>query len=280
VVLYAIELGVPFLLLGPRHFRRAAFFPLIFLQVLIALTGNYGFFNLLTVALCVPLLDDGFWPGFIRKAFERPEGTEAKPRAWPAWVLGPFAALALVLTSLESCPALGLYPEWPWAVRTFGLAFAPLRSFNGYGLFANMTTQRLEIELEGSDDGRTWKAYAFPWKPGDLKRAPAFCEPYMPRFDWQMWFAALGTYEQNRWLLRAEKRLLEGSPEVAGLFESNPFPDAPPKYIRAVLYDCRFASGDEHAREGVWWTRKLMGLYSPALELRDGRLVEAGMPGE
>ncbi|MBI3829922.1 MAG: lipase maturation factor family protein [Planctomycetes bacterium] len=329
VVLFAIELGVPFLILGPRSFRRVAFFPLVFLQFLIALTGNYGFFNLLTVALCVPLLDDGFWPVFIRKAFvnrdppprpspARGEGDVAtgvvspassrggpesaaaaavslppcgggsggvdRPaalsptRAWPAWVLGPFALLALALTTLELCPALGLRPEWPWAVETCGAAFAPLRSFNGYGLFASMTTQRLEIELEGSADGRTWRAYAFPWKPGDLKRAPAFCEPYMPRLDWQMWFAALGGYTQNRWLLLTEKRLLEGSREVAGLFEGDPFPDAPPKYLRAVLYDCRFASEDARAREGLWWTRKPLGLYSPVLELRDGRLIEAGAP--
>ena len=143
----------------------------------------------------------------------------------------------------------------------------PLRLVNGYGLFAVMTTSRPEIIVEGSVDGRTWKAYEFKWKPGDTRRAPAFVQPHMPRLDWQMWFAALGTYRDNPWFLSFILRLLQGSPAVVELLEVNPFPRQLPLYVRARIYDYRFADWDEK-RKGVWWKRRLKGTYCPPVSLR------------
>mgnify|MGYP003694367305 CR=1 FL=1 len=110
----------------------------------------------------------------------------------------------------------------------------PLRSVNGYGLFARMTTVRNEIVIEGSDDGTTWVPYEFPWKPGDVMRRPTFVAPHQPRLDWQMWFAALTPARAipEQWFTRLLSRLLEGEPTVLALFASNPFPNAPPQLVR------------------------------------------------
>ena len=112
----------------------------------------------------------------------------------------------------------------------------PFRSINGYGLFRSMTTVRPEIVIEGSLDGLEWVAYEFAWKPGDTTRPPRFVAPHMPRLDWQMWFASLNPRRAQPWLQGLMLRLLEGSPPVLGLLDRNPFPDAPPRYVRLVYY--------------------------------------------
>jgi hypothetical protein len=131
-----------------------------------------------------------------------------------------------------------------------------------------MTTSRPEIIVEGSNDGEKWVAYEFKYKPGDVQQRPQFVAPHQPRLDWQMWFAALGTYEQNPWLLNFCARLLEGSPEVLSLLKRNPFPDAPPRYIRAVVYDYHFADFATRRQTGAWWRRELTGEYMPIVSLR------------
>jgi hypothetical protein len=162
--------------------------------------------------------------------------------------------------------------------RTFGvrwfLADAAIRSvspfqiINGYGLFAVMTITRPEIVIEGSNDGVTWLAYEFKYKPGDLTRRPAWVAPHQPRLDWQMWFAALGDYQSDPWIIRFMARLLQGSPEVLRLLGRNPFPDGPPHYVRAMLYRYRFTSPEERRSTGAWWSRELKGVYVPAVSLR------------
>src|SRR5438552_17089976 len=154
-------------------------------------------------------------------------------------------------------PVVGLYG---WA--------APFRSVNGYGLFAVMTTSRPEIIVQGSDDGQAWKEYDFKWKPGDVRRPPAFVEPHMPRLDWQMWFAALGTYRENSWFLNFCVRLLQGTPEVLALVQRNPFPDRPPKYLRAMVYDYHFTNLAQRRATGEWWRREFKGEYCPVLSLK------------
>ena len=98
---------------------------------------------------------------------------------------------------------------------------------NSYGLFAVMTTERLEIVVEGSDDGQQWRAYGFPYKPGDVTRAPRWAAPYQPRLDWQMWFAALSDYRSNPWFVAFAERLLEGSPEVLALLQNESVSGSP-----------------------------------------------------
>jgi hypothetical protein len=144
----------------------------------------------------------------------------------------------------------------------------PVRLVNGYGLFAVMTTTRPEIIIEGSNDGETWRAYEFKYKPGDLRRALRWVEPFQPRLDWQMWFAALGDYRSSPWFGHLLFQLLKGSPDVLALLQRNPFPQAPPKYIRALLYDYQFTTWSERRATGNWWNRRLLGEYFPAVSLK------------
>jgi lipase maturation factor len=151
----------------------------------------------------------------------------------------------------------------PWVKYT-----APFEIVNSYGLFAVMTTERPEIVVEGSMDGEGWAAYSFRYKPGDVARAPRFVAPYQPRLDWQMWFAALGNYRENPWFVNFAVKLLEGSPEVRGLLEADPFQGRRPRYIRAELYDYRFTDAEERRKTGDWWKREAKGPYLPPVGLR------------
>jgi hypothetical protein len=145
---------------------------------------------------------------------------------------------------------------------------APFEIVNTYGLFAVMTTSRPEIIIEGSNDGVTWLAYEFKYKPGKLTRRLPWVEPFQPRLDWQMWFAALGTYQNAPWILHFLERLLDGSPQVLRLLDRNPFPNGPPRYIRAQVYDYRFSTPAEHKVTGQWWQRQWKGAYVPEVSLR------------
>jgi lipase maturation factor 1 len=265
-MMFAVELLAPLLLFARRRFRRMAFGPLLGLQVLIALTGNYAFFNLLATALCLFALEDADLPAAWGRA--SPPTADAPPRPfWPKAVLYPLAAVVGLVSGAQMLATLGVAPPGP--LTALHRAVAPLSSINGYGLFAVMTTTRPEIIVEGSDDGRTWKAYELPWKPGELTRRPGFVAPHQPRLDWQMWFAALGTCETNPWLVRFLGRLLEGSPTVVALLARNPFPDRPPRFVRAELYDYEPTDLATKRREGTWWRREARGDYCPALSAED-----------
>jgi len=279
-IMFFIELVVPSLIVAPRWPRRIACGLLAGFQVIIAATGNYAFFNLLTIALCIPLLDDGVWPRRWRPpappAGATPvtgvpppaEATPARPRRWPVWVAAPLAATLVVLSLANMTARFRWQVPWPRAVLGFSDVLGPFRIVNAYGLFAAMTTDRPEIVVEGSNDGQEWLPYEFRWKPGELTRRPAFVAPHQPRLDWQMWFAALGTYRNQPWFQSFLARLLQGSPEVLALLERSPFPDAPPRYIRSVEYDYRFTDPATRRSTGAWWRREAKGLYSPAQSLR------------
>ena len=145
----------------------------------------------------------------------------------------------------------------------------PFRIVNTDGLFAGMTISRPEIVVEGSNDGQTWLEYSFKYKPGDLNRPPVWVEPHQPRLDWQMWFAALSNYQANPWFGRFMLRLLQGSPAVLALLDKNPFPDLPPRYVRALLYDYRFTDFATLSATGQWWQRQQIGVYCPAIALNN-----------
>ena len=146
-------------------------------------------------------------------------------------------------------------------------AIRPFHIFNSYGLFAVMTTSRPEIIILGSDDRENWFPYEFKWKPGNVEKKPKFVAPHQPRLDWQMWFAALSNYERNPWLIQFMTRLLQGSPVVIALLENNPFPDTPPRYLQAVIYEYQFTNSEIRNRDNSWWTRKLLRPYTPILRL-------------
>ena len=248
VAMFCIELGAPFLIFTPRRLRFCGGAAIAFLQILILLTGNYTFFNLLTLALCLLLLDDfvlaKFAPARLRPAFAPAtrHSSPVTPWRWPRAITVPLAGAVIILSLFQMGLMFGVRPGWLFPVAVADEWLAPFRSFNGYGLFAVMTTDRREIIVEGSDDGVNWLPYEFKYKPGDVDRRPAFVAPHQPRLDWQMWFAALGNYQQNPWFVNFCERLLQGSPEVLGLLDKNPFPNHPPRYVRAEFYDYRFTN--------------------------------------
>lgn len=258
---FFVELVVPFLMFAPRRVRFFAATMTIAFQVLIFITGNYAFFNLLAVALGPFLYDDA--------AFRRThEPVTRRPKPAASWravsaVLVAFIMLASGLQLLETFS--GAIPE-PAAIALGWIA--PFGVVNTYGLFAVMTTSRSEIIVEGSNDGQTWLEYGFKYKPGDLKRAPVWVQPHQPRLDWQMWFAALSSYPAQPWFVNFAVRLLEGSPDVLALMAENPFPSAPPHYIRARVYDYKFTNFAERRATGDWWRRELKGEYLPVVSLR------------
>ena len=264
-MMFFIELVVPFLIVAPRRLRLAAFSLLLILQVAIAATGNYAYFNLLTVALCLLLLDDAVWPRRCRNWIfrNRKSGPPEGAGKWPRWILAPCAAVVLVFSSIAFTRTLGAESILPRSLVLLFREAAPLRTFNHYGLFAVMTTTRPEIIIEGSNDGEIWLPYEFKYKPGNPGRRPAFVAPYQPRLDWQMWFAALGRYEGNPWFENLMVRLLQGSPEVLALLDGNPFPDQPPRFIRASNFTYRFTTKTDRARNTFWWSRGFLGLYYP-----------------
>jgi hypothetical protein len=257
----AIELFAPILIFGPRRLRHLAVGLFIGLQAVIALTGNYAFFNLLSASLCLFLLDDeSFGTLGSAVAFDRGRLINARRTIAIGVALITVPVSVLALTSRVG---IGL-PLAPLVVPIAEF-IAPLRSVNAYGLFAVMTTTRPEIIVEGSEDGVEWKAYEFSYKPGDVRRRPPWIAPHQPRLDWQMWFAALGQYEDEPWFDDFCRRLLAASPDVLRLLANDPFGGRPPRFVRATLYRYRFSDWTTGRREGVWWTRERLGDYSPVL---------------
>jgi hypothetical protein len=255
IIMFVIEGLVPFLYFFPRRTRMAAFWLTVLLQVGIMATGNYGFFNLLAILLAVSLLDDAALARVVRR--EPPPEQFGRPILRP-WVVWPMAFVIFVITSMQFADTRpGEGTAWPRPLAALQEYVMPFRSTNSYGLFRVMTRDRPEIIVEGSEDGWSWKEYGFNYKPGDVTRRPGFCAPHMPRLDWQMWFAALDPYRAQAWFPNFAYRLIQGQPEVLKLLANNPFPDRPPKYIRAVLYDYRFSKPGSKE----WWTAQPVRMY-------------------
>jgi hypothetical protein len=264
-----VEIIVPFLIWSPRRLRHIAAGLLIALQIAIAATGNYCFFNLLTIVLCLLLLDDALWERLFRAGTSRRDGRR------PRDARGLPAVLVLIVTvpvdAMFLVSAIKPDLEWPRPIAAIENYIAPFEIVNGYGLFRVMTKSRPEIIIEGSVDGNEWVPYEFKWKPGALDRAPGWVAPHQPRLDWQMWFAALGNYRQNPWFVSLLERLLRNTPSVTRLLEHNPFPANPPRYVRARLYEYRFTTAEEHRATGAWWKREESGEYLPAISLENLR---------
>ena len=261
-----IEIVAPFFIWAPRRLRLGAAGLMIFLQVGIGLTGNYCFFNLLTIALCLLLIDDSA-TGMSLRGVRGQRGALFVPDRLGAWGAVAVFILTFPINAWLIFSAFKPLARPPRALANVYERLEAFRIVNGYGLFRVMTKDRCEIVLEGSTDGIDWLPYEFKWKPGDVKRAPGWCAPHQPRLDWQMWFAALETPQENRWLIALVFRLLQGSRDVSGLLSRNPFPDKPPRYIRAMFYRYRFTTVDERHQIGAWWKREELREYLPALSL-------------
>jgi predicted DCC family thiol-disulfide oxidoreductase YuxK len=272
-----IEVVTPFAFFGPRRLRHAAALLQILLQAMLLATGNYGFFNLLALALCLPLFDDAFWPAKIQRILQRspirPITTPTFRSHTATWIRGSLASIIILISVIQFWETwitrTGTTPlaEQPPSVtgwvatqaNTLSLAAQRLGLVNAYGLFRVMTTTRPEIIIEGSADGTHWLPYEFYWKPGDVMRPPAFTTPHMPRLDWQMWFAALELEESHGesvpfWLPRLLFNLQQNNPDVLALLSKNPFPATPPEYMRVRVFLYSFTSAAEHEKTGAWWT--------------------------
>ena len=292
VAMFAIELGAPFLIFFPRQIRFFGASAIAFFQILILLTGNYTFFNWLTLALCLLLLDDFVLKGLYRKLLSLlyrgfpnlravrdraaadleigdTAGLETCATVRSPWLLAitvPLAVVYMSVSFLEIVIIFGVSNPALAPIAALTERLGPLRTINNYGLFAVMTTERHEIIVQGSNDGVHWSDYEFKYKPGDVTRRPAFVAPFQPRLDWQMWFAALGNYQESPWFENFCVRLLQGSPQVLALLKHNPFPGRPPRYIRAELYNYEFTRFGEHANH-AWWKRQFIGDYFPPVSL-------------
>jgi hypothetical protein len=312
----AVELGVAWLFLLPRRFRIVCFWIVTPLQLGIIATANYCFLNYLVLCLGFLLLDDDYlrqslngavvariqrlpWVQSAGRALRRlpvilPVSSHPAPAggasafgagplragkrvAWHAvagfllvWVF--YAGLAQMLAMVE--PPLIL----PTAPVT---ALQPFRIADEFGLFANMTRERYEIEFQGSNDARTWTAYPFAYKPQDPAEPPGIYAPYQPRFDWNLWFASLGGWRQTPWVAVVEMRLLENNSAVLSLFRGNPFRAQPPLYVRAVRWQYWFTDFAQRRRTGMWWRRSLIGLYAPELHrLPEGKFEVEAWPSQ
>jgi len=198
---------------------------------------------------------------------------------------GKLALRAIMLCWLfYSSTLLLLWMIWPGGIlrempSSPVAALEPFRIAERYGLFARMTRGRYEIEFQGSADGKTWLTYPFRFKPQDPAKAPGIYAPYQPRFEWNLWFASLGTWHENPFVPRAEMRILQGSRHVLGLFAANPFPQQPPRQVRAVLWQYWFSTWEEKHTKGLWWRRDFLGVYAPTLEREpDGRIIAVDWP--
>ena len=274
-MVFAVELIIPFLIFTPRRLRHFAAMVMACFEFLIALTGNYAFFNLLTIALCILLLEDSFFERRLPAQFIAPlrggserGATKTSVRAAATFARVALAVVILTLSGAEMLRTFGRPGAVPAFVRAWTRRLAPYDLVNSYGLFAVMTTTRIEIVIEGSNDGQNWETYEFKYKPGNVAQRPPWVAPHQPRLDWQMWFAALGDYQQNAWFPNLMVRLLQGSPDVTALLATNPFPGGPPRFIRALSYDYHVTDLATRRANGNWWQRELKGRYFPEVSLR------------
>jgi predicted DCC family thiol-disulfide oxidoreductase YuxK len=267
--MFVVELVLPFLIFCPRRLRFVAGFGILLLQSCILLTGNYNWFNLQTMLLCLPLFDDAALRKIVPSRWLRPLASRKGDRtpARAATIVVTALALLMVFCSLvEMDERFGGNPPGP--AQAVDAVIEPLHLVSAYGLFAVMTTARHEIIIQGSDDGVDWRDYEFRYKPGDVMRPPLWNIPHQPRLDWQMWFAALEDPQRVPWFWHFLERLLQNEPTVTALLETNPFPNKPPAYVRAEFYDYTYADSAEKAK-GQWWDRRLLGLYFPAARLNN-----------
>jgi hypothetical protein len=256
-----VELAVPFFYFTPGKVRRWAGALTIVFQFILILSGNLSWLNYITIILCIPCFDDRLFAKLFRR-----EPPETPPIGPARMVLLTLLACMVGLLSLFG-PVLNLVSER----QSMNQSFYPFHLVNTYGAFGSITRDRDEIVIEGTDSEipdelARWEEYEFKGKPGTVTRRPSIASPYHYKLDWQMWFAAMGPPQYQSWIFPFVARLLQNEPTVTGLLAKNPFPDRPPKFIRAKLYRYRYTDWGEVS--GAWWKRELRGEYLPPLALK------------
>jgi lipase maturation factor 1 len=289
----ALELGLVWMLFLPRRWRILCFFVVTPWQIGIILTANYTFLNYLVLALGFLLLDDRLlvprgprrWKQYLLAQLKSDRADEIGQTdvglTEPVSLSNPGTSTTHPQLTAVKLSLIGLMLGWIFYATTVQLiwiiwpsiklptapveALDPFRIANRYGLFAVMTRGRYEIEFQGSLDGQTWEAYPFRYKPQDPSKPPGIYAPYQPRFDWNLWFASLGSWRQYPIVLSTEIQLLSNDPDVLALFAGNPFIREPPREVRAVLWQYWFTTTDEKRKTGLWWRREFLGLYAPTI---------------
>jgi hypothetical protein len=282
-----MELGLIWIAFLSRRWKIVCFFIVTAWQIAVIATANYTFLNYLVLILAFFLLDDAFLQRFVpsrrrstlsnmaipdRDAeFREQQLSENEEEA--STKIRSFAPLRSAMTAIVLTWIF--YATFVLALRMFWhsaplfvepvIALEPFRIANEYGLFAVMTPHRYEIEFQGSNDGQHWVAYPFRYKPQRLNERPRIYAPYQPRFDWNLWFASLGSWQDYQIVPRTEELLLVNDDAVLGLFADNPFRTTPPRFVRAVLWQYWFSTLEQKRTEGVWWQRQLVGPYGPTL---------------
>lgn len=252
-----VEIVIPFGMFGPEWARLAVFIIFLGLQWAIWVTGNFSFLNHLSVVLSVILLSNTYLPWLAVPPME--------PTSWPLYILCSLAGCFFM--TLQLCQLWQAFlPNVTF--NSWLKIFSPYHIANRYGIFAIMTTKRYEIIFEGSDDQKEWKEYHFYYKPSEVDRRPRRISPYQPRIDWQAWFLPFSSPNENPWLYSFICHLLKGTPEVLKLIRTNPFPSAPPKFVRTVFYDYTFTTFEEKRKTGAWWNREYLGQFTPTVHLR------------
>lgn len=264
-----VELVVPFFFFLPRRWRLSGAALTILWQLLILATSNHNFFNLLSLALALFLLDDRALSHLLPQSWIARWRQRESARGVSA-----FARIGAGLTAAVVLPgslALAADMVWPGALPPSALAAVeavrPFHIVHRYHVFPTIETERIELVLEGTADGETWQEYGFRYKPGDPLKRPPFVVPHQPRIDWMMWFVPLSPVFLD-WFDRFLDRMLAGDPAVLSQLGWNPFPDRPPVALRVNIYRYRFTDPQTKAITGAWWQREPLGPFLPLPERR------------
>ena len=269
---FLAELIAPWFAFYPRIARRIAGAIMVLFQFTLIISGNLSFLNWLTIIPALACFDDGLWAKLLPRACVN-HAEAAAAAALPCPPMQRITwALAVVIGFLSIQPVANIVSSR----QIMNTSFDSLDLVNTYGAFGSVGRERLNVVFEGTDadspdDHAVWKAYPYVALPVALDRRPPQIAPYQPRLDWQMWFAAMSTPDQYPWTLHLVWKLLHNDPDALRLFGGNPFPEKPPRYIRAVLYRYEFARPGNS--EGNWWKREQLGLWLPPLSASDPRLV-------
>ncbi len=258
---HVAQLVVPFALFLPQPFASWAGAVIVLTQLWLMASGNFAWLNVLTLTLAVTAFDNRS----LARVLPVHVPTLSAP---PTWFAAMVVAMAAAMIILSWRPLRNMASPH----QVMNASYNSLHLGNSYGLFGHITRDRLEVEIEGTDDphadpGGEWKAYEFKAKPGDVRRRPRQVAPYHLRLDWLMWFAALSPLYARGWFLNLAGKLLDNDRATLRLLRTNPFADHPPRYVRALLYRYRFTTPKERANTGAWWARELLGEYLPPVAL-------------
>jgi hypothetical protein len=257
---HVAQLVVPFLLFTPQPVAGVAAAVIIVTQLWLMVSGNFAWLNAVTIVIAVPTLGDGLL-GRLLPVSPPDQLTDA-----PLWHDTLVVAVTAIVAVLSYRPVANLLSP----NQVMNTAFDPLRLVNTYGAFGSITRVRREIIVEGTSDdpltaATTWREYEFKRKPGDPMRRPRQCAPYHLRIDWLMWFIPLSPRYGSSWFRPFLGRLLANDRDTLKLLRGNPFPDAPPAYVRARIFEYRFTTREERRRSRAWWDRVPIGVYVPPM---------------